>query len=281
MPDRGRPIYFSRIAVEPLDDPKRLIFVRDTNAPIGPLPKDITALEDEVDTISRTIVQIFEGEENKDRRKEFFGELHRAADLALRGTDLNVESGESYLKQIKDDIASKFPAVRDSLWWRYLASLGIVLLTFGGAGGIMYYAALNGRWGIPKPDDKEGIYNIFVALLIAILWIPLGAALGIFVEFVLRIGERDFSFEELQSINPGRWKPIQRSINITFTAYILAFLMGIRAFQIGVGTILLNEFITTKPFLSIAVGLVTGLAFPYVRDVIQQFRPIRVTENRP
>jgi len=27
--------------------------------------------------------------------------------------------------------------------------------------------------------------------------------------------------------------------------------------------------------LSLAIGFVTGFAFPYVRDLVQQFRPIR------
>jgi hypothetical protein len=36
-----------------------------------------------------------------------------------------------------------------------------------------------------------------------------------------------------------------------------------------------HDFISTQPWLSIAVGFVTGFTFPYVRDIVTQFKPER------
>jgi hypothetical protein len=74
--------------------------------------------------------------------------------------------------------------------------------------------------------------------VVAALWIPVGATLGIFTEFFMRtVGE--IKYEELKFINPGRWNAVQRVINILVTAYLFAFLLGIGVIQIGVGNVLL------------------------------------------
>ena len=99
--------------------------------------------------------------------------------------------------------------------------------------------------------------------------------MGYSSNFVFRIDDKVFTFDELQSINPGRWKATQRLVNTIMTGYCFAGVMAIGAFQIGVATVLLNEFTTSRPYLSIVVGFVTGLAFPTVRDIVSQIRPVQ------
>ena len=80
-------------------------------------------------------------------------------------------------------------------------------------------------------------------------------------------------------INPGRWKPFQRASNTIVVAYTLAAIIGLGVIDVGVGGVNLSEFIRPKdgqpikPELSFFIGFVTGFAFPYVRDLMQQVRP--------
>jgi hypothetical protein len=103
---------------------------------------------------------------------------------------------------------------------------------------------------------------------------PVGVLIGLFVEFIFRVSD-DVPYDQLRAINPGRWKPFQRAFNTVLVAYIFAAILAVGAFQVGVASVLLNDFIDKKPELSLAIGFVTGFAFPFVRDLVQQFRPTR------
>jgi hypothetical protein len=138
-------------------------------------------------------------------------------------------------------------------------------------GGAIFYASLNGQWSVPKPDTK-GTFDVVVIALLALVWIPVGAAFGIFLEFIFSV-DRQIPFEGLSAINPARWRPGQQFINIVLTAWVFAFVMAINAFQIGVMAVLLNDFASTKPYLSFLVGFITGFAFPYVRDILYKLKP--------
>jgi hypothetical protein len=84
----------------------------------------------------------------------------------------------------------------------------------------------------------------------------------------------DLTYDQLAQINPGRWKPLARAFNTIVVAYVFAGLLGLGVVQAGLGPLKLGEFVDpNRPDLSIAVGFVTGFAFPYVRDLIQKARP--------
>jgi len=170
----------------------------------------------------------------------------------------------------QNNIAESFPALRNFFWKRYAVILLLCAALAGPSGGLLYYAALAGLWTVPRPSN--GQFFVFVSATIAILWIPFGVTLGAFLEFVFRVGD-EISFDRLNSINPGRWNPIQRFVNTVITGYCFAAILGVGALQVGVANLLLNDFISTKPYLSLAIGLVTGMSYPYVRDIIYQFRP--------
>ena len=49
------------------------------------------------------------------------------------------------------------------------------------------------------------------AIALAAFLIPIGVAVGLFTEFVLRVND-DIPYEQLRAINPGRWQPIARAL---------------------------------------------------------------------
>jgi hypothetical protein len=268
------PVYFTKVQLDSTDDPRRIDLIRAPGSPT--MPEAMSLLWHDIQSVSRTINALFATDLQK--KIHFYGELHATADSGLRGSDFSIEVGRANLEDVKEEVANEFPNVRDFYWKQYLSYLIKIALVGGLIGSAIYYSASSQMWPILSRDNKGG-FGAPVASLIALCWIPVGAALGVFLEFLLRMGDSDISFIQLQSINPGRWKPAQRLINTTATAYTLGALMGIGAFQIGVANILLNDFISTKPYLSIAVGFVTGMADSYVRDIIYQFRPARKADH--
>ena len=107
--------------------------------------------------------------------------------------------------------------------------------------------------------------------MIAVLWIPVGAAIGAWVEFIFRV--ETLTYETLLYFDPGRWKPQDRVVITVVVAYVFALFLAVKAIQVGVGDILLNEFATSRPYCSLAIGFVTGFSFAYVKDILYRLRP--------
>jgi uncharacterized SAM-binding protein YcdF (DUF218 family) len=81
------------------------------------------------------------------------------------------------------------------------------------------------------------------------------------------------SYEQLLNLDPSRWRPGQRLLITVGIAFIFAFLLAFNAIQVGLGSLLLNEFATKTPPIALAVGGVTGLAFSAVQDIIYRIKP--------
>jgi hypothetical protein len=143
-----------------------------------------------------------------------------------------------------------------------------VVAICGAASGASYY--YRSEW-FPDPSAPAAVWPFVV---LAAFLIPLGVSIGLFVEFVFRVND-DVPYDQLRAINPGRWKPIQRAINTIIVGYVFAGVLGIGAIQVGAGGVLLNEYIDKKPIISLFIGFLTGFAFPYVRDLLQQVRPVQ------
>jgi hypothetical protein len=263
-----RPVYFLEVLLITPRNPRRIDLVRAPNS--ADLPEPMRALIREIGEFGRVIARVFE--EILPTRCELFEQLHKSADLGLRGDGYSVEAALSNLAELKGLIADAFPEVRDSFWSRNFIFLLWALLP-AAIGGVIYALALTGTSIVP-PRSADGVFAPMVAGALALFWIPFGVALGLFLEFSYSV-DRDIPYEDLQGINPGRWRPRQRLVNTLLTAYCFAALMALGAFQIGVLSILLNNFATTNPLLSFAVGFVTGFAFPYVRDLIYRFKPVQ------
>jgi hypothetical protein len=221
------------------------------------------------------VIRILFGEPKyKAERKQFLKGLMTSAKAGLCGTDYDIEIGQLDLSLIQDKIADAFPMLRDALWKSYFYIVALFTLFFGPLGCILYYYLIVKH---VFADHNKALLDAVPALsqiCLALVWIPFGVPIGIFLEFVFRVGE-NVTYDGLLAINPGRWKPWRRTASTLITAYVFAFIIGVGAFQIGIGSILLNEFISTRPWLSIAVGFVTGFTFPYVRDIVTQFKPER------
>jgi len=258
----GHPEYYSQIKLV-TEASHRIDFVRWRGPPP---PPEYRAFRKQIEDVARVVRILFEGDEA--RLRDFFRQLHVTADSGLRGRHCSLEIGADNLQDVKDSIADAFPVIREKIWWSNLFILLGVTVICGAVSAIFYL--VTDAWVPDIGDDK----SIWPAIQLAAFLIPLGAAIGLFVEFVFRVGD-DVPYEQLRAINPGRWRPFQRAFNTLVVAYVFAGILGLGAFQVGVASVLLNEFIDKKPVLSLAIGFVTGFAFPYVRDLVQQFRPIR------
>jgi len=260
----AHPAYYSEIKLELGANPPRMDFVRAPTSP--PPPADVRALRRQIEDVSRLVRILFA--DDRPRLEEFFKQLQLTAEAGLRGTNSSVEAGLDNLQDVKNSIADAFPAVRGRIWWWNFGLLVTIVAICAAASATLHYSK-----GIWFPDlDESG--SMWPALQLAPFLIPLGVMIGLFAEFLFRVND-DIPYEQLRAINPGRWKPVQRLFNTIIVACIFAGVLGIGAVQIGIATVLLNDFIDKKPFLSLVVGFVTGFSFPYVRDLVQQFRPVR------
>jgi hypothetical protein len=107
---------------------------------------------------------------------------------------------------------------------------------------------------------------VFTGALIAA-----GATISVWAEFVLRVHE-ELTYKKVLSLDVGRWRPAER-VGITIVvSFILDFLLSFNVFQVGVGGLLLNEFVNT-PLIALTVGGITGLSFTAVRDIIYRAKP--------
>lgn len=81
------------------------------------------------------------------------------------------------------------------------------------------------------------------------------------------------SYEQLLNLDPSRWRPGQRLLITIGISFILAFLLAYNAIQVGLGSLLLNDFAGKTPAMALAVGGITGLAFAAVKDIVFRVQP--------
>jgi hypothetical protein len=257
----SHPEYYSAIMVS--DDGLRLDYLRAPKSGVPPLAYN--TLRQQIEEVSRLVRILFQDDHR--RLERFIGQLHVTADSGLRGPDCNTEIGAANLQEVKNHIADEFPAVRGKIWWSNLGLLGGAVAVCALASIILHHNS--NEW---YPASVAG--SIWPSLTLAVFLIPLGVMVGLFVEFIFRVSD-DIPYEQLRAINPGRWKPLQRAFNTVLVAYIFAGILAADAVQVGVANILLNKFIGDQPVLSLVIGFVTGFAYPFVRDLVQQFRPVK------
>lgn len=266
--DVPRPSYYSEIRLSPtVDDPRSLVLVAVAGA--GKVPDALLALRKEYDVTSRVVSVLFDQE--KAVRAEIFGILHMAADRAFRGPDYNLEDGAANLSNVRDTITDRAHSVRDKRLKVYtiLAVLfGIVPLGLG-----LGFMLSDGLGHFPVEANGEIADQTIYAWILAAFWIPAGAAICVWAEFALRM-QAGLSFDQLLNMDPSRWRPGQRVIITVGIAFIFAYLLAFNVFQVGIGGVLLNDFLAKEPLLALAVGGVTGLAFIAVRDLIIQAKPV-------
>ena len=260
------PVFYTEIKMSPSpEDPRRLVFVAAPGSP--KLPDDLLTLRQGYETASRIVSLLFR--DATDKRRELFNDLHLAADRGLRGPNFNVEDGRANLSEMRQIITDSAQSVRDQFFRQYLKLMfwagGIPLLL----GAVVL---LTDGFGVLNPPAPGEPYDPSFVWSVAPFWITAGASICVWGEFALRM-QGGLSYEQLLRLDPSRWRPGQRVTIAVGISFILAFFLAFNAVQIGIGGILLNDFSTTTPALSLAVGGVTGLAFPAVRDVIFRLGP--------
>jgi len=239
----------------------RLKFIRLVTA--QPPPPAVFAFRRQIEDVCRLVRILFPSD--KVRIPLFFTRLQAAADAGLSDPNASIEVGLDNLQDIKDSIADAYTDIRAKLWW-----WNIGLLAAGVAFCGLGVAALKGLGGVWLWDVNS---KDWLAWVVAGSLIPLGAMAGLFIEFIFRVND-DIPYEQLRAINPGRWKPFQRALNTIIVAIVFAAILAAQIIQVGVSGVLLNELSSGKPWLAVIVGFVTGFAFPYVRDLVQQVRPV-------
>jgi hypothetical protein len=265
---RAAPVaYYTRVDVNDVRNPTRLDLVRDPQSPTP--PEAMRILSRGIQEVGRLVTTVFSFDPAL--RKKFFEELHITADVGLVGSNFNTDTGLDNLAEVKGNIADQFPAIRTHYWRtyaRYVVNSAVLLIL----GGLIYYLGTVGWCFGPKPAP-DGDYHPLVIMAIAAFWIPVGVAIGLFLEYNSRV-DTNIPYEKLQSINAARWDPFQRFVNTVLSGYVFATIMGIGIVQVGVSSILLNNFATKQPYLALVIGFVTGFAAPYVQDIISQTRPV-------
>jgi len=254
----SHPVYYEAVSVAD-DDPSRLKFKRPPTA--EPPPPAVRAMRRQVEDVSRLVRILFQ--DDKARREQFIRQLKEAAESGLVGPNSNVEIGLENLQDVKDGIADAYTAIRNKLWWANLVLLGAAAACCIIASAGFFF------WGTQSLWLATGGAPLYVAMGLMIF---LGAMAGLFVEFIFRVND-DIPYDQLRAINPGRWKPLHRALNTTIVAAIFAAILAAKILQVGVGGVLLNDFVT-KSWLALVIGFVTGFSFPYVRDLVQQVRPV-------
>jgi hypothetical protein len=262
----GSPIYYSEIALAPsVDDPNRLVFIAAASAP--KLTEPMLTLRQECVKTARVIAVLFQTDAKE--RKDLFHQLHEAADRGLRGEHANADDGRDNLAEVRETIADQAIAIRDRRlrqysWQAVLA--GVVPLLLG------VLVALTKGFGYLKEAASSTPVDPLYTWVLAAFWIPAGAAICVWGEFALRM-QAGLNYDQLLNLDPSRWKPTQRLMITIGIAFIFAFLLAFKIVQVGVGSILLNDFIDKTPGLALAVGGITALAFATVRDIIFRISP--------
>ncbi|HLH98758.1 MAG TPA: hypothetical protein VKW08_26915 [Xanthobacteraceae bacterium] len=264
--DSQATVFYREIKLAPsVEDPRRLVFVSAGTGATA--PDEVLLLRQDYERTARVVAVLFDDE--KDTRKELFLLLHEAADRGLRGSAFSIEDGRANLVEVRETILDYAHKVRNRLLQKYTSLLvifGVLPLLLG---AIVLLTSCFGWFERPATGEP---YNPVFAWVIAVFWIPAGAAICVWGEFALRM-QGGLTYDQLLILDPSRWRPSQRLLITVGVSFIFAFLLAFDAVQVGLGSLLLNDFAKKTPAMSLAVGGITGLAFASVQDIIFRIRP--------
>jgi hypothetical protein len=261
-----RPTFYKEITLAPsVDNPRRLIFIAALHAPKP--PDELLLLRQDYERTARVVSVLFEDE--AEVRKEIFLLMHEAADRGMRGSAFSIEDGRANLVEVRETILDYAHNVRSKRLREYtilLVAFGVIPLILGAV------VLLTGGFGWLNRPAIGQPYDPLFAWILAAFWIPAGAAICVWGEFALRM-QAGLSYEQLLNLDPSRWRPGQRLLITVGISFILAFLLAYDAIQVGLGSLLLNDFAKKTPAMALAVGGITGLAFAAVQDIIFRIKP--------
>ncbi|MGX8007806.1 hypothetical protein ACVDG8_001750 [Mesorhizobium sp. ORM8.1] len=266
MAAEQRPCFYKEIIFAPsVENPRRLVFIAALDAPKP--PDELLLLRQDYERTARVVSVLFEDDERE--RKDIFLLLHEAADRGMRGTTFSIEDGRANLVEARETILDYAHNIRSKRLREYtllLVVFGVIPLIVG---AVVFLTSAFGWLSRPATGQP---YDPLFAWILAAFWIPAGAAICVWGEFALRM-QAGLSYEQLLNMDPSRWRPGQRLLITVGISFIFAFLLAYDAIQVGLGSMLLNDFAKKTPAMALAVGGVTGLAFAAVQDVIFRMKP--------
>jgi hypothetical protein len=264
--DHQRQTFYKEIGLAPsIDNPRRLVFTAALD--VAKVPNELLVLRQEYERTARVVSVLFEDE--TEIKKDIFLLMHEAADRGMRGSAFSIEDGRANLIEVQETILDFAHKVRSNRLREYtilLAIFGIIPLILGAS------VLLTGGYGWFNRPAAGQPYDPLFAWIIAAFWIPAGAAVCVWGEFALRM-QAGLSYEQLLNLDPSRWRPGQRLLITVGISFIFAFLLTFDAVQVGLGSMLLNDFAKKTPAMALAVGGLTGLAFAAVQDTIFRIKP--------
>src|SRR5712691_7617783 len=237
-----KPICFNDPTLEPSRDDPMSIGLHTLHPHAAPQTREMRDLVRDIFAVEHLIRILFHRPEYRAQRKEFFEGLSYAAKTGLSGSDYDIEIGRLNLGLTQDRIVDEFPKLRDALWKSYFRIVVWFGLGFGVLGCLLYYHLFVKHVFADHNRALLDAVPAFPQVCLALVLIPFGVSVGIFLEFIFRVGEK-ISYDGLLAMNPGRRKPWERTASTLITAYVFAFIVGVGAFQIGIAGILLNDFI--------------------------------------
>jgi hypothetical protein len=260
--------YYSEVGL--LDDPPTDIFFRQIDG-APPPPEELRQLKTDIEDTVQVALSFLT---NRDKVKiKVMDRLRLAAQVGCCGPQFNVAEGRSSLESTRKLLLGEGYELRKELLDIYIKYMLIVLVPTLLLGALCYVASTKGIY-LPAPPDpdpgKKGFPHLSVVAISA-FWIPAGAVFGVWAEFTFRTGT--LVYDRLLYFDPERWLPRQRFIIAILVAYMLAFILALGIVQIGLFGVLLNDFASTRPEVSGAVGWVAGFSYPYVRDILNTLRP--------
>jgi hypothetical protein len=261
-----KPSFYKDIHLSPsVDNPRRLTFIAAIDAPKP--PDELVLLRQDYERTARVASVLFEDE--VEVRKEIFLLMHEAADRGFRGSAFSIEDGRANLVEVREtilDYAHNVRSKRLAEYTKLLVVFGVIPLILGAV-----VLLTEGFGWLNRPATGQP-YDPLFAWILAAFWIPAGAAICVWGEFALRM-QAGLSYEQLLNLDPSRWRPGQRLLITVGISFILAFLLAYDAIQVGLGSLLLNDFAKKTPAMALALGGITGLAFAAVQDIIFRIKP--------
>jgi len=255
--------YYDEIAISPSpDDPRYLVYIASKGA--APPPDDLISLRNGFSQVARIVRILFN--DDLPTRRHLFDNLHRAADRALRGPEYSIVDGASNLADVREmvtDLALKIRSDRFQHYNKLLCWLGVLPALLG------FILLKTEGFGF-KSSLSIANFDIVDLAVVSLLLVS-GATICVWAEFVLRVHD-DLDFDQLLKLDLGRWQPGQRVVITIVVSFIFAFLLRYNVVQVGLGGLLLNDF-TRTPEFALAIGGVTGFAFPAVRDIMYRLKP--------
>jgi hypothetical protein len=260
--------YYQRIDLWPSqEDPREMVFVTGEGSPKP--PPDMVALRTEYGRLARLTAILFDTD--KKARSDLFAKYHAAAYIGFIPKDYSIADCKANLLEMQDTLVDKAHELRTTR----LAEYTKLMCLFGMApviAGLMLFAT-NGFGLFPHRPDAGDNYQGWVAWILALLFVPAGAVISVWLEFALRMSG-GLTYDHLINFDLGRWNPMQRLQISVGTALVFAYLLAEGFVSFGFNGVRFEDFAGKTPTLALAVGGITGLAFTAVKDIIFKLRPV-------